>query len=277
VFHDRTDLPTFGYSEVAAFLLHLKNERFLAPSTINQARSALQLLYRDYLKLDWEEHWKHVRFRQQPSLPHVMTRDEVDRLLGCFEKNRFRALFTVVYQCGLRISEARHIKPKDINSKRRVLRIREGKGGKTREIPMNPELIDRLRVFYLAHKNPDWLFPATVSHYRKNSPLSLAEALNQGTNPISYTSARDAFNLAVAQSRLLASYEKVVPHTLRHSYATHMLEAGVSVRQLSAYLGHASLESTMIYLHLTEMSERKARLAMQTLAGLPSTTHTARG
>lgn len=266
-FHQRVDLPIFEYNQIEAYLLHLKNERKFKPSTINQARSSLQLLYRDHLKLNWEEHWKHVRFKQQPAIPHVITRHEVELLLASFEQNRFRALFTVVYQCGLRISEARHIKPKDINSKRNVLLVREGKGGKSREVPMNPALINRLRTFYLAHQNKEWLFPATVRHYRKHSTLSLSEAMGLGTRPMSIDTTHSAFRKACDKSGLMAMHEKIVIHTLRHSYATHMLEAGVSVRQLAAYLGHSSLESTMVYLHLTEMSEEKARAALTTLAG----------
>lgn len=273
-FHKRVDLPTFEYDQIAQYLLHLKNERALKPSTINQARSSLQLLYRDHLKFDWEEHWKHVRFKQQPSIPHIITRDEVELLLGSFEQNRYLALFTVTYQCGLRINEARHIKPKDINSQRNVLLVREGKGGKTREVPMNPALIDRLRTFYLAHQNSEWLFPATFGYYRKNSSLSLANAMRHGTQPMSVDSSRHAFRNACTKSGLMAAHDKIVPHTLRHSYATHMLEAGVSVRQLAAYLGHSCLESTMIYLHLTENSELKARTALMTLAGPQTTSRT---
>jgi site-specific recombinase XerD len=262
----RADLPALQWQDISGYLLHLKNDRKLQPSTLNQARSALQALYRDYLKLDWDEHWQHVRFRQQRALPHVLTREEVSQLLSSFRESRYRALFTTAYQCGLRISEARCIAPKHINSQRKILHVRDGKGGKTREVPMTDELIDRLRAFYLAHRNPCWLFPSTVKEYRKNSPMPLAHAMRLGTTPISRSSASAAFRKVCQSSGLLASHEKISAHTLRHSYATHMLEAGVSVQQLASYLGHSTLESTMIYLHVTEISEQKGRIAIQTLA-----------
>lgn len=200
-------------------------------------------------------------------MPHVLTRDEVARLLNCFREARFRAFFTVIYHCGLRLSEATHIRPKDINRDMLTLRVTNAKGGKQRDVPVNPVLLARLRPFWKAHRNLNWLFPGLTRRW-KSSQMTKAEAMGMCPQPMSTASAQLAMKVAVAESGLLKTHEKVSTHTLRHSYATHLLDAGASVRQVSAYLGHSSLKQTMVYLHLTEISEEKAREALQTLPGL---------
>ena len=140
------------------FLVHLQNERKLAPATVNQAVCGLRTLYRDHLGLDWDI-WKKIHIKREEPLPHVLTRDEVALLLRTFRDGRYRAFFTVVYQCGLRISEALAIKPRDINGERLVIYIPKTKNHKAREVPITPKLLARLRRFYACHKNPEWLFP----------------------------------------------------------------------------------------------------------------------
>lgn len=266
-FHGRVDLPNLQPDHIIEFLLHLKNDQQLSSSSINIAVSAMKALYRDHLKREWGSTWVNIKLKRKKALPHVLSRDEVNLLLNCFDESRCRALFTTKYQCGLRINEVINIKPYDIDSNRNVLYVNKGKGNKERVLPMPEELINRLRKFYRSHKNEQWLFPATIPTYRKNSAMPKSEALAQSLNHISTGCAHTAFKLALAKSQLLGKHKKVVPHTLRHSYATHMLEAGASVRQVSAYLGHSSLDQTMVYLHLTEISEQKARVALQSLAG----------
>ena len=197
----------------------------------------------------------------------MLTRDEVALLLSTFHQGRFRAFFTVVYHCGLRLSEATHIKPKHIDGKRLVIRVMNAKGGKTREVPITPKLLVRLRRFWKAHGNREWLFPGLTRRW-KSSQMTKAEAMGMCQQPMSAASAQQTMKVAVAQSGLLKTHEKISTHTLRHSYATHLLDAGASVRQVSAYLGHSSLKQTMVYLHLTEISEEKAREALKTLPGL---------
>lgn len=231
---------------------------------MNQAVSALRSFYRDHLERKWKI-WAKVKIQREEPLPHVLTREEVDLFLSTFRDARYRAFFTVMYQCGLRISEVRHIKPKDIDGKRLVIRIRVTKGGKEREVPITQELLIRLRAFWKAHRNPDWLFPAPGRGWKKIGQ-SLPQALYEGKKPISDTALWNAFNVAKHESGLMKQHQKVDTHTLRHSFATHMLEAGCSVRQVSAYLGHKSLKPTLVYLHLTEVSEGQARTALTTLA-----------
>lgn len=250
------------------YLLHLQQESKLAGSTLNQAVCALRTFYRDHLGRKWKI-WAKVKIIRNEPLPHVLTRGEVDKLLRTFRDGRYRAFFTLIYHCGLRLSEAIHIRPKDIDGKRLVIRVTVTKGGKPREVPITAELLTRLRTFWLSHRNPDWLFPA-VGRGWKDSGKTLREALYECKNPMSKAALWSAINLAKHECGLMKQHEKLTIHTLRHSYATHMLEAGASLQQVSAYLGHRSLKPTLVYLHVTEISEGQARQALETLAtGLP--------
>jgi integrase/recombinase XerD len=249
---------------VLDFLIHLQDERKLAPSTLNQAVCALRTLYRDHLKLKWTI-WKEIKIRREEALPHVLTREEVALLLRTFRDGRYRAYFTIVYQCGLRLSEALSIKPKHINGERLVLLIPKAKGKKAREVPITPRLLKRLRKYWASHRNPDWLFPATGRGW-KSSGVTLRQALHRSKRSMTSTSIWQAIKVAKAQCGLDRTHEVLCTHTLRHSFATHMLEGGASVRQVAAYLGHSSLKPVMVYLHLTEISEQKGRDALNTLA-----------
>lgn len=233
---------------------------------MNQSVCALRTLYRDHLDKPWRI-WSEIKIKRVDPLPHVLIRGEVAKLLGTFRDGRYRAYFTLVYQCGLRMSEALNIRPKDIDSRRNVLRIIHTKGGKVREVPLSPALIDRLRTFWKWHRNPDWLFPACGRGW-KSSGGTLSQALHNSKKPMSASSVQAAMRVAKYECGLMKHHEKVCIHTLRHSYATHMLEAGTSVRQVAAYLGHTTLKPTMVYLHLTEVSEEKARAALATLPGV---------
>lgn len=259
-----TDLPAFPPSRVLDFLIHLQNERKLAPATLNQAVCGLRTLYRDHLGLDWDI-WKKIHIKRDEPLPHVLTRDEVAKLLRTFRDGRYRAFFTVVYQCGLRLGEALAIKPRHINGERLVILIPKTKNHKAREVPITPKLLARLRKFYAFHKNPEWLFPG-VGKGVNDSSVSMSEAMRRCPNAMNRSTVWNAIRLAAAESGLSKKHEHISTHTLRHSYGTHMLEGGASVRQVAAYLGHSTLKEVMRYLHLTEISESKGREALATLA-----------
>ena len=256
-------LPELSSREVLDFLIHLQSERKLQGSTVNQAVCSLRTLYRDHLNRRWKI-WSKVKILRGEALPEVLTRGEVAQLLRTFRDGRYRAYFTLVYQCGLRMSEALSIRPHDINGQRLILRISEGKGGKPREVPITQELLARLRTFWKFHRNPEWLFPAPGRGW-KSSGVTIQQALHDSQRPMTKSSVWAAFNLARAESGLIKTYPGLRTHTLRHSYATHLLEAGVTVRQVSAYLGHTTMKPTMVYLHLTEISESQARIALESL------------
>jgi len=257
-------------SEVLDFLISLRTERELADSTINQAVCALRTFYRDHLDHQWQG-WSKIKIRREESLPNVLSREEVATLLAAVRESRFRAILTVIYHCGLRLSEATHLKPGHLDSKRRVLRVIKGKGGKDREVPLTDELLVRLRCFWKAHRNPEWLFPGVGQDW-KTSQFTKAEAMGRCNKPMSTSSLQDVMRNVVHSLgwKAQGGCAPVTSRTLRHCYATHLLDAGVSVRLVSQYLGHASLKPTMVYLHLTEVSESKAREVLAKFPGLGS-------
>lgn len=255
-------------SEVLDFLIALRHEHKLTDSTVNQALCALRCFYRDHLEHDWKG-WNKIKIRRDESLPNVLSVEEVARLLASVRQGRFRAVFTLMYHAGLRLSEATHLKPGHIDSSRRVLRVVGGKGNKDREIPISDELIARLRAFWCVHRNPEWLFPAPGRGWMSTGN-PLAHAMGRATKPMSTSSVQSAMRATV----LSLGWDKrhgrrpVSCHTLRHCFATHLLDANVSVKLVSEYLGHASLKPTLVYLHLTEVSESKVRDVLARFPGL---------
>jgi len=254
-------VPHLTPGQVQDFLIHRQDIRKLAGSTINQAKQALKGLFRDHLGYQWDI-WGKIKPKRDKPLPYIVSPKDIRILLDSFDDGRYRALFTLIYHCGLRLFEARAIHPKDIDGDRLILRIRKGKGGKSREVPISSEVHQRLRAFWSWHRNPKWLFPAAGRGWKR---ATLRQHLRQNNNAMSSSTARTGFKVALASSGLLKRHQRIIIHTLRHSYATHMLDEGVSLAQISEYLGHASLRPTLVYLHLTERSETKARDALATL------------
>ena len=255
-------------TEVLDFLISIRQVRQLKDSTVNQALCALRTFYRDHLGRQWQG-WNKVTIRREEQLPNVLSREEVARFLASVRQGRFLAVFTLMYHCGLRLGEVTRLKPGHIDSNRRVLRIVGGKGGKDREIPITDELIARLRAFWRLHRNRQWLFPSPGRGW-KSAGATLPEALRRSTKPMSDSSVQAAMRatvIALGWDRR-EGRRPVTCHTLRHCFATHLLDAGVSIRLVSQYLGHSSLKPTLVYLHLTEASESKAREILAKFPGL---------
>ena len=247
-------LGQIGERNVFDYLLHLRDERQLAASSVNQALVSIRMLFRDHLGRDWKL-WKDFHLRRPEPLPSVLSRAEVRHFLSCVKVNRYKVVFALIYHCGLRISEALNLRPGDIDSGRLVVRIRKGKGAKGREVPISPRMVERLRVYYAYHRNKHWLFPAAGRTWKSHC-VSLAEAMHVSKKPMS----KSALQLAMQAARAASGIQKPFSaHTLRHSFATHLLESGVSIRQVSRYFGHATLKSTLVYLHVTEISEGHGR------------------
>ena len=253
-YYPSRSLKQLSERQVFDYLIFRRDEQKLRPSTLNQAVVALRMFYRDFLKRDWPL-WTQFEIRRDQPLPLVLTRDETRRLLRAIRSNRFKAILCLIYHCGLRVGEATTIRPRDIDTARGVIRILNGKGGKNREVPIAPAMLERLRGYWCAHRNRGWLFPA-VGRGWKDRWRSLRRAMAQAAKPMSVSSVQAAMRMAVASSGLK---KNATCHTLRHSFATHLLEDGVSIRQVGTYLGHSNLYSTLIYLHVTEISESKGR------------------
>ena len=198
-------------------------------SLFNQTVCALRFFFR--VTLGRPEMLPSIPFgRKVKTIPCVLDPDEVLRLIGAAPTHRDRVLLQTAYACGLRIEELMHLRVADIDGRRMVVVVRQGKGRKDRQVPLSPRLLEVLRAYWQAERPATWLFPGRCA----DRPLT-------------------ATNLQRLCQRLvtrLGFTKRVTPHTLRHSFATHMLEAGVDVFTLQRILGHRSLQTTALYLHV---------------------------
>jgi site-specific recombinase XerD len=250
--------------EVRAHLLYLKDQHGYSPSSMRTAVAALVAFYNLHLGRDWKL-FGLVRSPSAQTLPQVLTREEVARLFAVVREERFRVILRFIYTCGLRIGEAVNVEVGDLRGGERV-HVRQAKGNKDRYAPLPPAMVAELRAWWRTHRHPRWVFPGVGRGWRDGS--SSVASLAQAVEPMGVGSIQHCVRLAVAEARLP---QATCVHTLRHSYATHLLEEGVSIRLISAYLGHASIETTAIYTHLTAVNEAAARAAVARL--LPSVSH----
>lgn len=244
--HTGRDPALIEEPEARAYLLYLKEVKRYAPGSMRIAAAALRLFYNGMLENAWKL-FDLVRSPDRQKLPMVLTRGQVHELLGVLREPRFRTLFTLIYSCGWRVGEAVKLEVRDIQAAQRRIHIREGKGGKDRFVPLSDALLAMLREFWKTHRHARLLFPGAGCAWRERG---LPEP-RRTEAPMSVSSVQHTMRLACAQAGLPRG---VSTHTLRHSYATHLLEEGVSLRQIASYLGHRSLETTAIYTHLTGMA-----------------------
>jgi site-specific recombinase XerD len=261
--HFHRDPATLSEDQLRSYFLFLRQDKQFSGSAMSIGRAALQLFFRDHLgHADWKV-FSELVIRRNAPLPLVLSREEVQRALACLREERFRVCLRLIYHCGLRVGEAVKIKVTDIDAAQLRLHIRLGKGGKDRCVPITARVIDELRAFWKTHRNPVWLFPAPGRPWRSlRTATSLRCHLQNATTHMSVSAVQNAFRLARAQSGI---HPQASVHTLRHCYATHLLEEGVSLRLISQYLGHASLDVTVIYTHLTATNEGQARAALERL------------
>jgi site-specific recombinase XerD len=228
-FHKSPD--QLGPEHVRTFLLYLLNERKLAWGTIQGARSALKFLYMRTLKRTWFDQ-EVIKPKVRRKLPTVWSREEVCTLLDATTNTKHRALLALYYGAGLRCQEALDLKITDIDSKRMIIHIREGKGKFPRQVMLSPKLLEILRLYWRWRKPKEWLFPGR----RPDRPMIANGA-----------------RIACQQLRKLLGISKPLsPHVLRHSFASHLLDAGTDLRSIQLLLGHRDLETTSRYLHVSE-------------------------
>jgi integrase/recombinase XerD len=224
--------------ELRQYLLYHKDK--YASNTTTMALCAIKHLFEKTLNRTMPV-FNLTRQKKKNKLPSVLSREEVRYFLGKVRLLRYRALFTIIYCCGLRLNEALNLKVSHIDSKRMTLKVENGKGGIDRYIPLPETALKILRKHYLTHKNLLFIFPKCGQGQKDEN--SAKEHLRKGT-------VWDLFKKVVTECKF---NKKVHPHTLRHSYATHLLEDGVDIRIISEYLGHKSLETTLLYTHLTPL------------------------
>ena len=245
-------------AQVRAYLLHLKEAQKYSPSSMRAVVAAMRCYYGLHLGHDWKL-FDLVRSPDPKTLPQVLRREELVRLFAAVREERFRVIFRFIYACGLRVGEAVKIEVGDLRGGERV-HVREAKGNKDRYVPLPPAMAEELRAWWRTHRHPRWLFPSVGRGWRDRSS-SLA-TLASAVEPMGVGSIQHCMRLVVAAAGLPKG---TCVHTLRHSYATHLLEEGVSIRLISAFLGHSSIETTVIYTHLTAVNEAGARAAIARL------------
>ena len=228
------------------YFIHRKNDSHWSPSTMRIAYSGIKFFYTYTLQRDWGT-LKLIRAQAERKLPTVLTIDEVRSILGAVKTPHNRAYFTVVYSCGLRLHEALHLQVSDIDGERKLIHVHLGKGAKDRYVPLPDDTLGVLRQYWKSHRNERWIFPR-IGRSGKEGPTA--------TEPMNKETVQGALRRVLKE--LPALNKPVRVHTLRHSYATHLLEAGVNIRLVQQYLGHASLASTMIYAHVTRVGHQDA-------------------
>jgi len=225
-------------NDLREYFLYLKNERKLGRSASTLAMCGLKFFYTYTLKREWPT-LTLVRAPHEQKLPVVLSQQQVKQVLSAIRIFRHRACLSTIYACGLRLNEATHIQVGDIDSHHMILHVKFGKGGRDRFVPLPNKTLIMLRNFWKTHRNNLWLFPA---------PGRGGTHMHEATEPLPRSSVQIVFKAAVRQCSI---YKKVSVHTLRHSYATHLLEKGINLRLIQEYLGHKSPQTTAIYTHLT--------------------------
>ncbi|MBC8870634.1 MAG: site-specific integrase [Planctomycetes bacterium] len=227
--HFDKDAQQLGPEEIREYQLYLVKEKKASWSSFNQAVCGLRFLYQVTLGRPWTV--KHIPFGKRPKkIPAVLGDEEVRRLLGCIANLKHRTVLLVCYGAGLRLSESTHLRIRDIDGQRMQIRITNGKGRKERLVPISPRLLNELREYWTHQRPSNYLFPGKTPD-----------------TPLSSTTIQKACKQAVLKAQILKS---VTPHTLRHSYATGLLEAGVDLLTIGRLLGHRSFTTTLIYLHV---------------------------
>ncbi len=228
-------------AELRSFLLTRHTE--LNGSSQRILYRGMRFLFNDLFKRDWEI-LKSVRARHEIIEPTILSRAEVKRLFDSIKTFHTYAYLRTVYSCGLRLSEALHISPGDIDRAGGVLHVRQGKGSKDRKVVLPPATLRMLGSYWLTHRNPDWLFPALGRDGKGGA---------SATEPMSISAVQGGMRRHLKKAGINKS--RVSIHTLRHSYATHLLEAGVPLTVLQQQMGHEKIETMLRYVHLSKPAQ----------------------
>ena len=242
-------------AQAREYFLYCRNEANWKPATMRIAYSGIKFFYTTTLPSDWET-LKMMKIKRITTPPTVLSINEVRLILKTARTAQLKTFLTVVYSCGLRRSEALALSVGDIDGDRMVLQVREGKGGKSREVPLPASTYEVLKTYWKTHQNPVLLFPALGKDGKQGKTA---------TKPMATSSIDGALRRLRKELPQIKKHFSL--HTFRHSYATHLIEAGVGVRIVQQYLGHASLTTTMIYLHVTDLGNNDAAGRINRLMG----------
>ena len=226
----KRDPDTLGDEEVQRYLLHLRQERGLSASSTNVTLHALRFLFHKTLRRE-PVTFQLPSAREPSKLPEILSRGEVSRMFAAVDNLKHRALLLTTYATGLRASEVIRLKLTDVDSERMAIRVEQGKGGKDRYTLLSEKLLAELRRYYLAERPKHWLFPSRI-----------------GKGTLSHRSASRIFQEAKARVGITKGGGL---HSLRHAFATHLLEAGTDIVTIQRLLGHRGVRTTMRYFHLS--------------------------
>lgn len=253
-FYDKTP-DIISEEELQEYFLHRRNVDKWSSGTLRICYSAIRFFFEKVLRRDWFI-FGYLKAERTKKLPAVLSREEISRILSCVHTPHNRAYLFTVYSCGLRLQEGLHLEVGDIDSDRMLIHVHRGKGAKDRMVPLPSQTLTVLREHWKSHRNPRLIFPA------------IGRGRNQGAtaeSPMAIKTVHGAMKDAVREAGI--TKRSVHIHTLRHSYATHLLEEGVNLRVIQSYLGHSSLETTMVYLHLTSRGHDNAIQVINRLMG----------
>jgi len=249
-YHKSPDLIT--EEELRQYFLFLKNVKHYARNTTTIAICGIRFFFERTLEKEWTI-FNLVRPAPEKKLPVILSLEEVRQILGRIRLPRYRVCLSTIYSCGLRLQEGTHLQVADIDSARMMIHVRHGKGAKDRYVPLPERTLRLLRHYWTTHRNPVLLFP---------SPGHGEVPLATSTEPMHKSSVQDAFHAALQDS---GNNKRASVHTLRHSWATHLLEAGVNLRLIQEWLGHNSPATTSVYTHLTVKAEHLGTAAINQL------------
>lgn len=242
-YHKRPDL--LSEEEIRQFFLYLINERKLADRTITVYLAAIKFFYTTTLRREWPI-FNIIKPKRRRRLPVVLSVEDVRLILNRIKVPAFRMALKLTYSCGLRISEALKLQVRDIDGKRKVIRINNSKEGKDREVPLSNKTLKLLRQYWKLKRPQSWLFPSDVLRNRHFNDHAL----------------QAAFKKALKECKIL---KDATVHTLRHSFATHLLEKGVDLQTLQHILGHKNIQTTLIYTHVTQQTKEFLRRSLNEL------------
>ena len=244
--YHQTKPQNLSEADVRVFLLHQIVELEAASGTQSVLLSGIKFFFRTTMPKDWKV-LEQTKINYATTLPEVITQDQVFEMIDAAKSFRIKCFIWITYTLGLRVGEAVSLQVGDIDGRRMMVHIHRGKGAKDRYIPLPVATYHAMRAFWRTHRNPTFLFPAEGRDHQDGSTSTTAMSISTAQNAIKQITKQLNFG------------KKVSCHTLRHSYATHLLEAGVSLKAIQKYLGHSSLQTTLVYLHLTEDGEVDSR------------------
>jgi integrase/recombinase XerD len=249
-YHKSPDL--ISEEELRQYFLYLKNVKHYSRSTATIAICGIKFFFERTLEKDWRT-FSLVRPAPEKKLPVILSLAEVRQILSRIRLTRYKVCLSTIYSCGLRLQEGTNLRVADIDSARMMIHVRHGKGAKDRYVPLPERTLALLRQYWTTHRNPLLLFP---------SPGHGEVPLATSTAPLHKSSVQDAFHAALKES---GNNKRASVHTLRHSWATHLLEAGVNLRLIQEWLGHSSPATTSVYTHLTVKAEQLGAAAINQL------------